>query len=204
KVLYSTVEFYDIAGLVAGASRGEGLGNKFLGHIRETAAIVHVVRCFDDDNVVHVDGAPDPARDVDTINTELILADMETLEKRIDRLEKAIRTDKGARGQLEVAQALNLHLGKGLPAISFVPGDEESYAELCKEINPITAKPVIFVANVDENGLGEDNAYVTALKAIAADHGAEVVVLCAKLEEEMAGMSDAERQEFFDSMGIAE
>lgn len=204
KVLHSTVEFYDIAGLVAGASRGEGLGNKFLGHIRETAAIVHVVRCFDDENVVHVDGAPDPARDVDTINTELILADLEMLERRIERLEKSARTDKSVRGPLEAAQALHAHLGKGLPAASFAPPDEDAYAELTREVHTITAKPVIFVANVDEDGLGDENAYVTALRALAADHGAEVVVLCAKLEEEMAGLSDAERDEFLESMGVAE
>ena len=204
KVLHSTVEFYDIAGLVAGASKGEGLGNKFLGHIRETAAIVHVVRCFDDDNVVHVDGSPDPARDVDTINTELILADLETLERRIERLEKAIRTEKSARGQLDEATALLAHMGEGLPASSYAPSDEDAFAELSKEIHPITAKPVIFVANVDEDGLAGDNTYVTALRGLAAEHNAEVVVLCAKLEEEMAGLSDAERDEFLESMGVAE
>jgi len=204
KVLASTVEFYDIAGLVAGASKGEGLGNKFLGHIRETAAIVHVVRCFDDDNVVHVDGSPDPARDVDTINTELIFADLETLERRIERLEKAVRTEKSARGQLDEANNLLAHLGKGLPASSYEPKDGDAYAELSKEVHPITGKPVIFVANVNEEGLAGDNAYVESLRAVAAQHHAEVVVLCAKLEEEMAGLSEAERSEFFESMDIAE
>jgi len=204
KVLHSTVEFYDIAGLVAGASKGEGLGNKFLGHIRETAAIVHVVRCFDDDNVVHVDGSPDPARDVETINTELILADLETLERRIERLEKSVRTDKSARGQLDEAQHLLTHMGEGLPASTYTARNDDAFAELSKEVHPITAKPVIFVANVNEEGLAGDNAYVTALRALAADQHAEVVVLCAKLEEEMAGLSDAERDEFLESMDIAE
>jgi GTP-binding protein YchF len=204
QLTYATIEFVDIAGLVAGASRGEGLGNQFLGNIRETSAIVHVVRCFDDENVVHVAGGPDPARDMGIINTELILADMQSLEKRMDRLTKQSKSDKAARPMLEMAQRLHTHLGAGNPAMNFPEKDSDAFIETDKELRLITNKPVIYAANVDESGLTEGNPYVDAVKAMAEEQDAEVVVLCAKMEEEMAGMSDAERQEFLESLGASE
>lgn len=203
-LVYATVEFVDIAGLVAGASRGEGLGNQFLGNIRETAAIVHVVRCFEDENVVHVSGGPDPARDIGVINTELILADMQSLEKRMDRLAKQAKGDKAAKPLLEFAERLHAHLGAGSPAMTFAEKDSEGFAETNRDLRLITAKPVIYAANVDEHGLADGNPYVDAVRALAHEQGAEVVVLCAKVEEEMAGMSDAERQEFLESLGASE
>lgn len=205
KTIYATIEFIDIAGLVAGASKGEGLGNKFLANIRETDAIVHVVRCFDDENVLHVDGrGPDPRQDIEIINTELLLADIEQLERKLDRLERQARTDKSFRPMLAVAQAVQAHVNDGNPVASFEDRENPLYEELNKEMRFLTGKKVIYAANVSEDELGEENQYVSDLRAYAADTNAEVVVLCAKLEEEMAGLSDEERQEFLESMGVTE
>ena len=204
QVIHSTVEFVDIAGLVRGASKGEGLGNQFLSHIRETSAIVHIVRCFDDENVVHVDGAPDPARDIDTIETELILADIQTLENRMDRLNKQARGDKKAQPLVDKAKAVMAHLETGEPAWSFPSKDDEAYEQLAKEVRFITDKQVIYAANVDEDGLAEDNEHVAAVRAIAARRNAEFVKICAKVEDELAGMEDHEREEFLHSLGAEE
>ncbi len=204
KTIYATIEFVDIAGLVAGASKGEGLGNKFLGNIRETQAIVHVVRCFDDDNVVHVGERPDPVRDIEIINTELLLADLEQLDRKLERLERQARMDKAVRPLLALAQELRLHIDAGHPAATFPAAGGALFRELNHEMRFLTAKTVIYVANVNERDLHEDNAYVTAVRQVAAGQGAEVIVLCARLEEEMAGLSDAERQEFLASMGVEE
>lgn len=198
------VEFTDIAGLVRGASKNEGLGNQFLSHIRETAAIVHVVRCFEDENIVHVEGSVNPLRDIETIETELILADIQTLENRILRLEKQVKGDKKAAPLLEMAKNLLGYLNSGKPAISFEKQSSEIYQELLKETRLISAKKVIYAANVDENGLTEDNEWVQQVHDLAAKQGAESVKICAKIEEEMAGMSDEERGEFLTSLGIAE
>jgi len=202
--IYATIEFVDIAGLVKGASAGEGLGNQFLGNIRETSAIVHVVRCFDDDNVVHVDGKPDPVNDIETINTELILADIQQLDRKIERTQKQVKGDKKLGPVLDVCNALKTHLERGEPAASFSDRDSDVAEELYEEMRFITAKTVIYAANVDEAGLESDSEYVTAVRDYAAANQAEVVKLCAKLEEDMAGLTDEERQEFLESSGATE
>ncbi len=202
--IYATIEFVDIAGLVKGASKGEGLGNQFLGNIRETSAIVHVVRCFDDENVVHVNASPSPQDDIDVINTELALADMQQLEKKVDRLQKQLKADKKQQPLYDMAVKLRDHLEQGHPATTFSERDSDLYRELDKELRLLTSKTVIYAANVDEDGLAEDNAYVKTVRDIAAAQGAEVVKLCAKMEEEMVGLDEADRQEFLASMGAEE
>lgn len=204
QILHSTVEFVDIAGLVAGASKGEGLGNQFLANIRETAAIVHLVRCFDDENVVHVNGKTDPLNDIEVINTELVLADLQSLEKKIPRIEKQLKADKSAAAQFDVAKALLAHFEEGRPAILFDRREEEEYRNLEQEMRFLTAKTVIYVVNVDEDGLGNDNEHVKAVKDHAGAHQSEVVKLCARLEEDMVGMEEDERAEFLESYGVSE
>lgn len=204
RVMLATVEFVDIAGLVEGASRGEGLGNKFLGNIRETSAIIHVVRCFDDENVVHVNEKPDPEQDVSVINTELIMADVEQIDRKIERLAKQVKGDKKLQALLDLALRLKDYMNEGNPASGFDERNSKAYQELDQELRLITAKKVILVANVDEEGLESDNDYVKQLQAIAEKQNAELVRLCAKLEEEMAGISDEERIEFLQSMGAEE
>jgi GTP-binding protein YchF len=204
RIQNAIVEFTDIAGLVKGASKGEGLGNQFLSHIRETAAIVHVVRCFDDDAIVHVDGTVDPLRDIEVINTELVLADIQTLENRMARLDKQAKADRKLQPLLDMAKRLLDHLNTGGPAMLFAEKESEVFTELTKETRLISLKPVIYAANVDEAGLGEDNAHVRALRSFAAEHNAEAVKICAKIEEEMAGLSDDERSEFLESLDQSE
>ena len=204
RLQHAIVEFTDIAGLVKGASKGEGLGNQFLSHIRETAAIVHVVRCFEDDSVVHVDGSVDPLRDIDVINTELVLADIQTLENRMSRLDKQARGDKKLQPMLDTARRLLDHLNTGRPAILFADRDSDDFRALSKETRLISLKPVIYAANVDEAGLGEDNEHVKAVYRFAAEHHGGAVKICAKIEEEMAGMTDEERGEFLASLGQSE
>jgi GTP-binding protein YchF len=202
KVQHAVIEFTDIAGLVKGASKGEGLGNQFLSHIRETAAIVHVVRCFEDENVVHVDGSVDPVRDVDVINTELLLADIQTMEKRVARLEKTSKQDKKLIPMLELSQKVLNHLNNGSPVSSFPDQDEDLYQLFSKEAHLLTEKQVIFAANVDEDGISEDNSYVSQLKEYASSLGQDnVIKVCAKIEEEMVEMEDEEKHEFLQSLG---
>ncbi|WP_243360073.1 redox-regulated ATPase YchF [Fundidesulfovibrio terrae] len=202
KTVPATVEFTDIAGLVKGASKGEGLGNKFLANIRETQAILHVVRCFEDDDVVHVHGQVDPVGDIEVIETELILADAQVLENRMDRLRKQAKAGKEHQAKLAVAEKLLAHLMEGKPASAMEGADEGAMAELFAELAPITAKPVIYCANVDEAGLTEDGSQVQAVRAFAARTGAPVVKVCAKMEEEMATLADEERLEFLESYGV--
>ena len=202
RTIYTTIEFCDIAGLVKGASKGEGLGNKFLGHIREVDAIVHVVRCFDDSNVVHVDGKVDPVSDIETINTELIIADMEVLERRIAKTEKQAKADKSARSELELLKSVYEHLGEGNSARSMELDDEE--AAFVKSLDLLTYKPVIYAANVSEDDIGEDNSYVQEVRDYAAAEGSEVVVICAKIESELAELDDEERAMFLEDLGISE
>ena len=203
RVVPASVEFVDIAGLVRGASKGEGLGNQFLAHIRETAAVVHVVRCFEDPNVVHVDGALEPIRDVETIETELGLADIDTVERRIDRAQRSAKSGaKGAREELALLEGLLAHLSEGRPARSF-PLPEE-LAPVVRELFLLTAKPVLYVANVDEAGLAAGNARVRALEERAAAEGARVVRVCAKVEAELAELSDDEKREFLAELGLEE
>ncbi|AQQ70667.1 Ribosome-binding ATPase YchF [Limihaloglobus sulfuriphilus] len=204
KIEPAVIEFFDIAGLVKGASKGEGLGNKFLGNIRQTSVIVHVVRCFEDENVVHVDGAPDPARDVEVIETELVLADLEQLERKIERLEKQIKFDKKLQHTLDLGLKLRDFLNQGRPVSGFPENDSDLFRDFVKEMCFITSKKVIFAANVDEDGLVGDNKYVNVLEDIARQRGSDVVRICAKIEEEMVDMSDQDRNEILESMGVHE
>ena len=204
KTIYTTVEFIDIAGLVKGASQGEGLGNQFLANIRETAVIVHIVRCFDDDNVVHVSAHPDPRSDIEVINTELMLADLQQLERKIERLAREVKGDKRLVAVQEVALALQEQLGRGVPVAAYPDAASDAFHALNKEMRFLTGKKVIYVANVDEDHLAEDNAYVQEVRAIAAEQNAEFVKLCAKLEQDMAGLSDEERHEYLAALGVSE
>lgn len=204
RVVPATLEFVDIAGLVKGASRGEGLGNKFLANIRQCAVIVHVVRCFEDENVMHVTATPQPLDDIETITTELVLADLEQFERKVERLAKLAKGDKAAAPVLEEATRVRDHLAEGLPVSAYTPMHGDAFRELLRDLTPLTAKPVIYAANVDETGLTASNAYVEKVRQYAAQHGAEIVVLCAKVEEEMAGMDEFERHEMLKLMGAAE
>ena len=204
RIQHSVIEFVDIAGLVKGASKGEGLGNQFLANIRETDIILHMVRCFDDPNVIHVENSVDPIRDVEIIEQELLYADIQTLEKRMEKLQKQAKGSKEAKAQLELAQELMEWLADGNPVSSFPKKDEEAFKVLERELNFLTNKEIFYGANVDEEGLGDDNEYVKALKEYAAKHNREVIKLCAKIEEEMVGMKDEEKKEFLESMGASE
>lgn len=203
KTIHTTIEFYDIAGLVKGASRGEGLGNKFLGHIREVAAIVHVVRCFDDPNVVHVDGKINPASDIDTINMELILSDMELLERRITKTTKNLKGDKSLQKELDILNKVNDFLGEGKSARAMELTDEED--EFVKSLDLLSYKPVIYVANVsEEDATAEDNEYIAQVRKIADEEGSDVVVVCAGIEAEISELDDEEKAMFLEELGIAE
>lgn len=203
KTIYTTIEFYDIAGLVKGASRGEGLGNKFLGHIREVAAIVHVVRCFDDPNVVHVDGKVDPVSDIETINLELIMSDMEVLERRIQKTTKNLKGDKSLQKELDLLNKVNDFLASGKSARAMELEDDE--AEFVKSLDLLSYKPVIYAANVSEDdAAAEDNEYVQKVRDFAATECSDVVVVCAKIEAEMSELEDDEKAMFLEEMGIAE
>ena len=204
KVTHATIEFVDIAGLVKGASQGEGLGNQFLGHIRETSAIVHVVRCFQDDNVVHVNAQPDPKDDAEVINMELILADLQQLERKIDRLQKQMKSDNKLQSQYDLLLKIKTHFEQGNPARVFPDKELESVRSIFEEMRFITDKQVIYVANVDEGGLLSDNEWVQQLKQIAEAEGAEVVKICARAEEELSGLTEDERIEFLQDMGVNE
>ena len=201
KITPTTLEFVDIAGLVRGASKGEGLGNKFLSHIREVDAIVHVVRCFDDENIIHVDGSVDPVRDMETINLELIFADLESLERRIAKAQSMLKADKKYAEDADRLEKMKAWLESGRPLRS-MPADEDT-KEFVNAQFLLTSKPVIYVANVDESGLG-GNAYTEKVKEAAAAEGAECVVLCAKLEEDLSELSDEERAMFMEEYGLAE
>ncbi len=199
----TTIEFVDIAGLVRGAYKGEGLGNKFLSHIREVDAIVHVVRCFEDENIVHVDGSVDPARDVETIGIELIFADIETVEKRMERTRKAAKGDKQLMAEVELLERAKAHLEAGKP-IRTMQADERE-REMLKGMFLLTTKPVIYAANISENDIGKaENALVDALKKAVANENAEVITICAQVEEEIAELSPEEKQAFIEELGIGE
>ena len=206
KVTPTTIEFVDIAGLVKGASRGEGLGNKFLSHIREVDAIVHVVRCFEDENIIHVDGSVDPARDIETINLELIFADMETVQRRRDKAVKNLRGgDKHAAAEAELAEEILKHLEKGLPARTY-PADEEQ-KEILDTWFLLTTKPVIYAANIAEEDLGKKESeipFVEQVRKIADSEQAEMIVISAAIEEEIAQMEPEEKAEFLEELGIGQ
>ncbi len=204
KLQYSTLDFVDIAGLVKGASKGEGLGNKFLSNIRETEVILQIVRCFDDENIVHNEGSIDPLRDVEIIETELILADIEVLQNRIERLKKQAKADKGAKVALEMAETLVEFLADGNLARNFPDADSEIYQQLNNEVRFLTNKEIMYGANVDEDGLLEDNDYVKSLIEHAHSNNCEIIKLCAKVEEELIGLEEEEAQEFLTELGVEE
>ena len=206
KVTPAVIEFVDIAGLVKGASKGEGLGNQFLSNIREVDAIVHVVRCFEDSNVVHVDGNVNPLRDIETINLELIFSDLEILERRIAKVAKGARMDKEQAKELAMLERVKELLEDGKLAIGFETEDEDE-EEYFKNLNLLTAKPVIYAANVGEEDLandGADNAGVQAVREYAKETGSEVFAICAQIEEEISELDDEERQMFLDDLGLKE
>ena len=206
KIIPAAIEFVDIAGLVKGASKGEGLGNKFLANIREVDAIVHVVRCFENSNIVHVDGSIDPLRDIETINLELIFSDLEILERRIAKTVKLSRNDKTAAKELDLLNRVKAHLEDNKMAKSFVTDDEDEQVWL-DGYNLLTAKPVIFAANVSEDDLADDGASNDGVKAVreyAAQENCEVFVVCAEIEEEIAQLDDGEKKMFLDDLGLEE
>ncbi len=206
KVTPAVIEFVDIAGLVKGASHGEGLGNQFLANIREVDAIVHVVRCFEDGNVIHVDGEVDPARDIETINLELIFSDLEILERRIAKTSKGARNDKAQAKELELLKRLKAHLEEGKAAICFPCGDEEEQ-EWLAGYNLLTGKPVIFAANVSEDDLADDgqgNRHVQAVRNLAKEQNSEVFVICAKIEQEIAELEEDEKKMFLEDLGLSQ
>ena len=200
------IEFVDIAGLVKGASKGEGLGNQFLANIREVDAIVHVVRCFEDSNVVHVDGSIDPLRDIETINLELVFSDLEILERRIAKVTKTARMDKEAAKELTFLEKVKAHLEEGQLAITLETENEDEDAWLAT-YNLLTAKPVIYAANVAEDDIADDganNQYVQAVREYAAKQNSEVFVICAQIEEEISELDEDERKMFLEDLGLTE
>ena len=207
KIIPAAIEFVDIAGLVKGASKGEGLGNQFLANIREVDAIVHVVRCFEDSNIVHVDGSIDPMRDVETINLELIFSDIEVLDRRIAKTARSARNDKAAAKELKLLEKIKAYLEDGRLAKNFDDFEDEEEEELFQSFNLLTAKPVIFAANVTEDDLpndGEDNEGVQKLRKYAEEEKCEVFVVCAQIEQEIAELEDDEKKMFLEDLGLKE
>ena len=204
KVTKAIVEFVDIAGLVKGASKGEGLGNKFLSHIREVDAIAQVVRCFEDTNVIHVDGSVNPLRDIETINLELIFADMETLEKRLDKAKKNLKADKKYQAEIDLIEKIKANLEKGIPARAIEFNEDEQ--EIVKDMFLLTAKPILYIANISEDQIGnaENEPMVKQVKEYAAKEGAEVIPLCVKIEEELSGLEEQDKKEMLEALGLEE
>lgn len=206
KKIHTAIEFYDIAGLVKGASKGEGLGNKFLSHIREVASVVHVVRCFDDENITHVDGCVDPIRDIETINLELIFSDIEVLEKRLEKASKLAHSgNKEAKAEVSLMLNLKSHLEKGNPVRTLDLTEDE--LEQVKNYFLLTSKPVLYAANISEEDLVSgniENDYVMKVKKFAAQENSEVIVVCARLEEELSSLEDDEKKELLEEYGLAE
>ncbi|WOD40796.1 redox-regulated ATPase YchF [Nodosilinea sp. E11] len=202
EIVPARVEFVDIAGLVQGASQGEGLGNQFLANIREVDAIVHVVRCFDDDDIIHVSGSVDPVRDIEVINLELALADLSQLERRVDRVRKLARADKEAQAELAILEKILPVLNEGKTARQ-VELDDEAEA-IIKPLGLLTRKPVIYATNVSEDDLASGNAWVEQVRAVAAAEDAQVVVISAQVESELVDLNDAERKDFLEALGVEE
>lgn len=206
RTIPATIEFVDIAGLVKGASKGEGLGNQFLAHIREVDAIVHVVRCFEDENIIHVDGSVNPLRDIETIELELIFSDLEAIEKRFAKGIKGAANNKTVAKQMEMLKKLKALLEDGHPAKEFVTEDEEELEEISL-LNLLTSKPVIYAANVQESELAEDgvdNPFVSEVRALAKKQNAEVFVVCAQIEQEISELEEEEKREFLEDLGLKE
>lgn len=204
KIIPTTMEFVDIAGLVAGASQGEGLGNQFLANIRETDAIAHVVRCFEDENVIHVDGRIDPISDIEIIETELLLADVDTVEKALARVSRAAKVgDKAAKAEADLLESVRAALEAGRAARTVLADASDELAARVRQLFLLTAKPIMYIANVAEDGF-EDNPHLEAVQARAAEEGAVVVPICNKLEQEIAELEDDEKIEFLAEMGLEE
>ncbi len=204
EAIQARVDFVDVAGLVKGAHKGEGLGNRFLGHIRHVDAIAHVVRCFDDENVVHVNALPDPADDIAVINTELALADLQQLERRLEKLEREVKGDRKLQPQLEMARQVEAFIGAGEPLRKFDQRYHPDFIAIDFELRFLTAKPIIYVANIGEEGLQTGNAYLESAREIAAAEGTQLIAVCAGLEQEMASLSDDEREEYLSVYGLRE
>ena len=204
KITPAVVEFVDIAGLVKGASKGEGLGNKFLSHIRETDAICDVVRCFEDSNIVHVDGSIGPIRDIETINLELIFADIETVDKRLDKARKMLKADKKYQLEIDLLERIKQNLEKGIPARQLEYNEDEQ--NLVKEMFLLTTKPIIYIANISEEQLAdcENDENVKKVKEYAKKEKAEVIPLCVKVEEELSTLDDEDKKEMLDALGLKE
>ncbi len=204
KLIPTTFEFTDIAGLVKGASKGEGLGNKFLSHIREVDAICEVVRCFDDSNIIHVEGNPDPVRDIEIINIELTLADIDIIQSRIERIEKKAQTtkDKDALAELSVLKMAYDALTNDIPTRRLKFTEEE--LKIIKPFNLLTLKPIIYIANIDENNIGKPNKYTDAVREYALKENAEVIEMCAKIESEISTFADEDKEEFLKELGVNE
>jgi len=199
-IVSAVLEIVDIAGLVRGASKGEGLGNKFLSHIREVDALIHVVRCFEDSNIVHVDGSVNPQRDIETIETELMLADLDSIEKRLPKLEKEAKKDAKLDPQVDLMRNVQTLLSEGKPARLAANSDDET--ALLKSFFLLTSKPVLYAANVSESDVLTGNAYTKQVQAIAEKEGATVIIVCAKIEAEIAMLSEEEKPEFLASLGL--
>ena len=204
KITHAIVEFVDIAGLVKGASKGEGLGNKFLSHIRETDAICQVVRCFDNSNIVHVDGKIEPIRDIETINLELIFSDIETVDKRLEKAKKMLKADKKYQLEIDLLSRIKENLEKGIPARSLEYDEEEKV--ILKDMFLLTSKPILYVANVSESQLSDvdNDEYVKKVKEYALKEKAEVVILCVKIEEELSTLEDEDKKEMLEALGLEE
>ena len=204
KTTHAVIEFVDIAGLVKGASKGEGLGNKFLSHIREVDSIVEVVRCFEDPNVVHVDGSINPTRDIETINLELIFADIETIDKRLDRARKQLKADKKAQLEIDILEKIKTTLETGKSARTVDLNDEEK--ELIKDVYLLTSKPILYIANVSEEQLSDsdNDKYVNEVREYAKTENASVIPLCVKIEEELSSLDSEDKKEMLEALGLAE
>ena len=204
KVTHAVIEFVDIAGLVKGASKGEGLGNKFLSHIRETDAICEVVRCFNDSNIVHVDGSIDPVRDIETINLELIFADIETVNKRLDKARKNLKASKSYQEEVDLLERIKENLENGISARALSFNEDEQ--KLVKEMFLLTTKPILYIANISENQIenSENDPLVLKVKEYASKENAEVIPLCVKIEEELSGLEDSDKKEMLEALGLEE
>lgn len=206
KIQYSTVDFVDIAGLVKGASKGEGLGNKFLSNIRESKVLLHVIRCFNDDNIIHTEGSVDPIRDIEIIEQELLFSDISTLQKKIDNLKKKLKnsSDKNIKKEIKIGTELLEFIGNGNMVITFTKRDDDTFIELNKDINLLTNKEIIYGLNVDEDGLQKDNNFTKLAKEYAKKYNRDVIKICAKIEEEMIDFDNEEREDMLKSMGVEE
>ena len=204
KITHAVIEFVDIAGLVKGASKGEGLGNKFLSHIRETDAICEVVRCFNDSNIVHVDGSIDPVRDIETINLELIFADIETVNKRLDKARKNLKASKSYQEEVDLLEKIKENLENGISARALDYNEDEQ--KLVKDMFLLTTKPILYIANVSEEQIenAENDPLVKKVKEYAAKENAEVIPLCVKIEEELSGLDDNDKKEMLEALGLEE